>query len=143
MKKPRADKARERKLAAKRASANAVKKSKGRRSGRVVTYTDKSVKTKPKLRKSQIEAFRPKMGKPKGLSARARFDMLRPDCVSPHDWWQLFTDDEEIWPGIVEEAVYEVESGHMKRYPDDAPANVSRRKLRELQGLQDDQPDAD
>lgn len=124
--------AKERKLAAKAKSKEAVKKA-SRRSGRVVSYVSAKAK-QPKRRKTQIEAFTPKMGKPKGLSPRARFDMLRPDCIHPWDWWQLFSEDESIWEAIASEAIEAVRDGEMREYPEDGIANVSRRKLRKLSG---------
>lgn len=104
--------------------------SKGRRSGRVTTYVSEKAKVKPKRK---IRAKPTEMGTPKGLSPQARFDDLRPDCVSPLQWFQLFTPDEDVWESLIEEAIDAVECGELPAYPEDGVANVSRRKLRELQ----------
>ncbi len=109
-------------------------KPKGRRSGRVTSYVSEKAKVKRPKKRAIHPAFVPKMGKSQGLSPQARFDELRPDCISPLDWFRLFTPDESIWQELVEEAVEAVESGEIAAYPDDAPANVSRRRLREAMG---------
>ena len=109
-------------------------KPKGRRSSRVTTFVSEKAKVKRPKKRAINPAFIPKMGKPVGLSPEARFEELRPDCISPLDWFRLFTPDESIWPELVEEAVEAVEAGEIAGYPDDGPANVSRRRLREAMG---------
>lgn len=103
----------------------------GRRSGKVTVHKVKP--TAKRLRKINA-AFIPKMRKPEPLSASARWSMLRPDEISPADWTQLFVTDEELWEAIREEAIEAVAEGMIKEYPADAPANLSRRRLQELQG---------
>lgn len=104
--------ARERKLKAQEASRVAVQKS-GQRSSRVVTYFIPGEKKRVKVNAMPSHQS---MGVPKGLSPQARFDMLKPDCVRPWDWLNLFTDDEELWPFIAEAAIEAVECGEFPRY---------------------------
>jgi hypothetical protein len=126
-------KERKEQTAEKSRQATAGKKPSGRRAGRVTTYVSQKAKVK-KGRPKLTAAFTPKMMTPKGLSANARFDELRPDCISPLQWFQLFTPDESVWESLIEEAIEAVEDGELPRYADDGAANVSRRKLRELRG---------
>lgn len=128
--------AKERKARAAQKSRDAVKASTNkRRAGKVTTYVSQKARTPKKRGRPKLSsAFTPNMGKPKGLSPQAAFETLRPDCVSPLDWFRLFTPDESMWEALVEEAAEAVADGELPKYPDDAPANVSRRKLREMAG---------
>ena len=119
--------AKERKAQATAKERAAKTKTSGRRASKVTTY----VSQKAKVKRSDMphKSYVHIMGKPKGLSAEARFDMLRPDCVSPFDWASFFTDDEDIWPEMVEEATDMAIDGDIEFYPKDGRANVSRRGL--------------
>lgn len=104
--------AKERKQRAAEKSRTAVKKAKGRRSGRVTTYVNHKAKAKPQARKPRShKSFFPDMKTPKGLSPEAAFMELRPQGVSPIEWLRVFTPDESLWEAIVEEMEYVRDNG--------------------------------
>jgi hypothetical protein len=86
------------------------------RSGRVKIYTIRGTKGEKQKRQAINKAFLPAMGKSEGLSAEARFDMLKPREVHPLEWFRLFTPNEELWEAIREEAIAAVQSGEMEKY---------------------------
>lgn len=49
-------------------------------------------------------------------NARADFAELRPENVHPWDWNQMYVDERELWPTIIEEAQHAVEQGELQTY---------------------------
>jgi len=86
------------------------------RTSRVKVYTIKGSKGE-KVRRNKVHpSYQSAMAKPKGLSAEARFEMLKPPEIHPLDWFRLFTPEEELWEAIREEAIEAIGTGEMKRY---------------------------